>query len=357
MSEKNEGIRMQLQCPVDQLEYEMVTLGHGSGGQLTNQLLDKMVFAVLGNDVLDEHHDGAILDLNKYDGRAAFSTDSFVVSPVFFPGGNIGDLAVNGTVNDLAMCGAVPEYLSLGFILEEGLKMQEFWDILLSVREACDAAGVEVVTGDTKVVERGKGDKVFVNTTGVGRLHPGADIRLGRVRPGDRIIVSGNLAAHGMAIMSVREGLQFETQIRSDTANLNHTVTALLDEFGPDIHLLRDPTRGGVATVLAEIARDSGLGITIREDALPVEEQVAAACEILGLDPLYVANEGLFIAFVEGDKADNFLEYLRGLDNGRNASSIGEVVSEHPKSVVMRNSLGGRRPIHMLAGEQLPRIC
>jgi hydrogenase expression/formation protein HypE len=350
-------VHMQLQCPVDQMDFEIVTLGHGSGGRLTHQLLDKMVFSILSNDLLDVHHDGAVLDLERYTGKAAFTTDSFVVSPVFFPGGNIGDLAVNGTVNDLAMCGAIPEYLSLAFILEEGLTMQEFWDVLLSVKKACDEAGVRIVTGDTKVVERGKGDRIFINTTGLGRMHPKAGIALQNVRAGDRIIVSGDIASHGMAIMSVREGLEFESAILSDTANLNHTVSQLLDEFGQDIHLFRDPTRGGVATVLAEIAQSSGLGIDLDESALPVDGQVAAACEILGLDPLYVASEGIFIAVVSASSASALLENLKGTAQGTNASIIGEVVEDHCGHVVMKSALGGRRPINMLTGEQLPRIC
>jgi hydrogenase expression/formation protein HypE len=250
-------LRMQLQCPMPKLDFDIITLGHGSGGLLTNKLLDNGVFDLLKNEKLDKRHDGAVLD---YQGPVAFTTDSFVISPVFFPGGNIGELAVNGTVNDLAMCGAIPKHLSLSFILEEGLTMEAFWEILVSIKFACADAGVEVVTGDTKVVEKGKGDKIFINTTGLGPMHPNAQIDVQRVEVGDQIIVSGNLATHGIAIMSVREGLEFETDIESDTCNLNHTVKNLLDAFGPAIKLLRDPTRGGVATVLNEIARDTKRG-------------------------------------------------------------------------------------------------
>ncbi|WP_229235461.1 MULTISPECIES: hydrogenase expression/formation protein HypE [Emticicia] len=345
---------LSLSCPMPQLDFEVITLGHGSGGVLTNKLLESGVFDLLKNPILDEHHDGAIFQL---EGKLAFSTDSYVISPVFFPGGNIGELAINGTVNDLAMCGAIPKYLSLSFILEEGLTMQEFWEILLSIKFAAEKAGVYIVTGDTKVVERGKGDKIFINTAGVGQIHPKAEISSRKVQAGDKIIVSGNIATHGIAIMSVREGLEFETSIESDTANLNHIVKELLDTFGSDIHLFRDPTRGGVATVLNEIARDTKLGINIIQKNIPVIEEVYGACELLGLDPLYVANEGVFMAVVSADVANDFLAKLKTLENGLDAAIIGEVVEEHPKQVVLQSKIGGKRVINMLVGEQLPRIC
>ncbi|WP_305953231.1 hydrogenase expression/formation protein HypE [Emticicia oligotrophica] len=345
---------LSLSCPMPQLDFEVITLGHGSGGVLTNKLLESGVFDLLKNPILDDHHDGAIFQL---EGKLAFSTDSYVISPVFFPGGNIGELAINGTVNDLAMCGAIPKYLSLSFILEEGLTMQEFWEILLSIKFAAEKAGVYIVTGDTKVVERGKGDKIFINTAGVGQIHPKAEISSRKVQAGDKIIVSGNIATHGIAIMSVREGLEFETSIESDTANLNHTVKELLDTFGSDIHLFRDPTRGGVATVLNEIARDTKLGINIIQKNIPVIEEVYGACELLGLDPLYVANEGVFMAVVSADVANDFLAKLKTLENGLDAAIIGEVVEEHPKQVVLQSKIGGKRVINMLVGEQLPRIC
>ncbi len=345
---------MQLSCPMPTLDFEVITLGHGSGGFLTNKLLDSGVFDLLNNEWLNERHDGATLNLN---GRVAFSTDSYVISPIFFPGGNIGELAVNGTVNDLAMCGAIPQYLSLGFILEEGLTMKEFWEILVSVKFACEAAGVKIVTGDTKVVERGKGDKIFINTSGVGQVHPKADIRAGNVRPGDKIIVSGNLATHGIAVMSVRKGLEFETGLESDTRPLNHIVKNLLDDFGEKIHLLRDPTRGGVATALTEISREARLGMDILQKDIPVDEQVWGACELLGLDPLYVANEGIFIAIVEAGIAGDFVKKLRTFEGSREAAIIGEVVEAHPKQVVLTSRVGGKRVVNMLAGEQLPRIC
>ncbi len=351
---KDRNLKMQLNCPMPKLDFEVITLGHGSGGSLTNKLLDSGVFDILSNPILDQRHDGAFLELS---GQTAFSTDSFLVSPIFFPGGNIGELAVNGTVNDLAMCGALPKYLSLSFIIEEGLKMTEFWEVLVSIKHACEKAGVQVVTGDTKVVEKGKGDKIFINTTGVGTVHPKAAIGIKNIKPGDKIIVSGNIASHGMAIMSVREGLEFESQIESDTTNLNHTIIALLENFGTDIHLLTDPTRGGVATVLKEIAISADLGIDIFQKHLPIDEQVASACELLGLDPLYVANEGLFLAIVAEDKADAILSTLKTDHNGKNAQIIGTVVTNHPKQVILESAIGGKRVISMLPGEQLPRIC
>lgn len=349
-----EKMKMELQCPMPQLDFEVITLGHGSGGILTNKLLESGVFKLLSNDLLDEKHDGAIFNAS---GKMAFSTDSYVISPIFFPGGNIGELAINGTVNDLSMCGAIPAYLSLSFIIEEGLSMKDFWQILVSIKFACEKAGVQIVTGDTKVVEKGKGDKIFINTSGIGTVHPKAEIHIKRLEVGDKIIVSGNIATHGMAIMSVREGLEFESTILSDTCHLNHTIKSLLDEFGTDIHLLRDPTRGGVATVLNEIARDSKTGMNIHQKAIPVIEEVASACELLGLDPLYVANEGVFLAIVKADIAENFLHTLRKLDFGKDAAIIGEVVAEHQGQVILTSKIGGKRVVNMLVGEQLPRIC
>lgn len=353
MSEERR-IKMRLECPLPQLDFDIITLAHGSGGLLTNKLLESGVFELLKNDELDKHHDGAILELS---GKIAFSTDSFVVSPVFFPGGNIGELAVNGTVNDVAMCGALPQKLSLSFILEEGLPIREFWDILLAIKYAAEKAGVQIVTGDTKVVEKGKGDKIFINTTGLGPMHPRAEIDLKRVQSGDRVIASGPIATHGVAILSVREGLSFETTIESDTANLNHVVKALLDDFGADVHLLRDPTRGGVAATLNEIARDSRLEINLKEDAIPVHNQVKAACEILGLDPLYVANEGVFLAIVAAEAAPAMVNLLRQFPECENAAVIGEVTTEHAGKVFTSNAMGGRRVVAMPVGEQLPRIC
>ena len=345
---------MKLQCPMPKLDFDIITLGHGSGGLLTNKLLDSGVFHLFKNEHLQQRHDGAILELP---GKTAFTTDSFVISPIFFPDSNIGELAVNGTVNDLAMCGAIPKYLSLSFILEEGLKMTEFWEILVAIKWASDEARVQIVTGDTKVVEKGKGDKIFINTSGVGQVHAKAKISIKHVRPGDKIIVSDAIATHGVAIMSVREGVEFETAIKSDTRCLNHTVSALLDDFGEAVHLLRDPTRGGVATVLNEIARDGNLGVELTQKHLPIQREVSALCEILGLDPLYVANEGIFIAVVDAEIAEKVVEKLQKTTYCSNASIIGEVVENHPKQVVLTSTIGGKRIVNMLVGEQLPRIC
>jgi len=336
------------------LDFDIITLGHGSGGVLTNKLLDEVVFELLQNDTLDKRHDGATL---SYDGPVAFTTDSFVVSPVFFPGGNIGELAVNGTVNDLAMCGAIPQHLSLAFIVEEGLKMAEFWDVLVGVKEACATAEVKIVTGDTKVVERGKGDKIFVNTSGIGQLHPKAAIASQRIQPGDKVLVSGPLATHGIAIMAQREGLEFENNIESDTQSLHHLTLPLLDEFGDQVRFFRDPTRGGLGTVLTETARDTQLGITIEQADLPIQEQVGALCEVLGLDPLYVANEGLFMAVVAPEVAEKAVALMRQREGGQKAAIIGSVTEEHPGKAILRSGIGGRRVINMLVGEQLPRIC
>ena len=345
---------MQLSCPMPTLDFDIITMGHGSGGTLTYKLLDEVILKLLSDTSEAERHDGALLNL---EGRSAFTTDSFVVSPLFFPGGNIGDLAVNGTVNDLAMCGALPQFLSLSLIIEEGLPMSELWEVLVSIKDSCKQTGVRVVTGDTKVVERGKGDKLFINTAGIGKVHPQADIGLARVQVGDKIIVSGPLAAHGMAIMAVREELDFGTVIESDTAGLNHVVKDLLDGFGADIHLLRDPTRGGVATVLNEIARSIDQGIDLRQSGISVDEAVAGACELLGLDPLYVANEGVFLAIVTPEVCEDVLTQLRSTGQQPHAACLGEIVAEHPRQVVLTSGIGGRRVVNMLVGEQLPRIC
>jgi len=255
------------------------------------------------------------------------------------------------------MCGALPRYLSLSFIIEEGLKMTEFWDILLSIKFACEEAGVKVVTGDTKVVEKGKGDKIFINTAGIGQIHKKANIHIDNIRVGDKIIVSDNIATHGIAIMSVREGLDFDTTLESDTQNLNHIISNLLDEFGEHIHLLKDPTRGGLATVLNEIARDSKLGIDINSKAIPVDERVKGVCDILGLDPLYVANEGVFVAIVSAEVADDLVNRIHEFEKCNHPAIIGEVVQTHPKQVVLTSAIGGKRVVNMLVGEQLPRIC
>lgn len=345
---------MKLNCPMPVLDYDVITLSHGSGGLLTNRLLDKTIFDILNNDKLKTRHDGALLDLS---GEYAFSTDSFVISPIFFPGGDIGELAINGTVNDLAMCGAEAQYISLAFIIEEGMKMEEFWDVMIGIKYAAEKAGVQIVTGDTKVVDRGKGDKIFINTTGVGKVLKGADIDLNRIKSGSKIIISGNIATHGMAILSVRKGLEFETTIESDTRNLNFAVKEIIKKYGSDILLLRDPTRGGVAATLNEITRDSGLGIMLDEKSLPIDNQVNAACEILGLDPLFVANEGIFLAFVDGKIAEDLVVEMKKIEYCENAAIIGEVTDSNAGKVLINSLLGGKRVVNMPIGEQLPRIC
>jgi len=347
-------IKVDLNCPVPVQEFDSITIGHGGGGKLTQNLLQKGVFSILDNEWLREQGDAATIELN---GKIAFSTDTFVVSPVIFPGGTIGDLAVNGTVNDLAVSGAKPFYLSLSFILEEGMEMSLFFMILQSIQAACLQANVKVITGDTKVVEKGKGDKIFINTTGIGEMHPKAKLGMKLIRNGDAVILSGPLARHGITIMSKRSGLEFETNLYSDTRPLHRICQELIDRFGSAIHLMRDPTRGGVATVVNEIAGQSHLGVELFEKNLPIQEEVAGACEMLGLDPLYVANEGLFLAIVEGDKAVECLELIQQWEHGSEAAIIGKIVDEHKGKVVMQSRIGGRRVIPNASGELLPRIC
>jgi hydrogenase expression/formation protein HypE len=347
-------LSVKLNCPLPKLDFDVITMGHGSGGLLTHRLLESGVFDLLKNEYLDQQHDGAIFSLS---GKLAFSTDSYVISPVFFPGGNIGELAVNGSVNDLAMCGAIPKFLSLAFIIEEGLRMDELWEILLAIKVASEKAGVQIVTGDTKVVERGKGDKIFINTSGIGTLHHKANIHFSRIRPGDHIILSGPIATHGIAIMSQRKGLEFETTIESDTRNLNHVVKRILDEVGDQVHFFRDPTRGGVATVMNELTGQTKLGIDLIQKNIPVDDQVEGACEMLGLDPLYVANEGLFIAIVDPAVSDQVIALIQEEEFGKQAAMIGVVSSEHPGQVVLASKVGGKRVVNYLTGEQLPRIC
>jgi hydrogenase expression/formation protein HypE len=341
-------------CPAPILDHKAIVLGHGSGGKLTHQLVQKMILPLFSNPILEAQHDGAVLSLGG--ARVAFSTDSYVVNPVFFPGGNIGDLAVNGTVNDLSMCGARPQYLSASLIIEEGLPMDDLWKILCSMRNAADRAGVTLVTGDTKVIDRGKGDKIFINTSGIGVIPEGVIIDPALAKPGDVIIVSGTIASHGMAIMSVREGLEFETPIESDTAALNGLVQTILDASN-SVHVLRDPTRGGVASALNEIAAKSGIGILIRESSIPIRSDVQGACEILGLDPLYVANEGRLLVFVPREDANKVLLAMRAHPHGTESAIIGEVIPDSSAMVVMTTRIGGNRVVDMLSGEQLPRIC
>jgi hydrogenase expression/formation protein HypE len=341
-------------CPLPITNYKEIVLAHGSGGKLSHQLLEKMVLPQFCNELLDALHDGAVFSVGNQ--RVAFTTDSFVVSPIFFPGGDIGKLAVHGTVNDLAMCGARPLYLSASFILEEGLPMEDFWRVVQSMHAAADSTGVKFVTGDTKVVDRGKADKIFINTSGIGVVPKEVNIHPARATVGDKIIVSGPIAVHGIAIMSVREGLEFETEIASDSAPLHGLVAAVLAN-GIDIHVLRDPTRGGVTSALSEIAQTAKVGMLLDEASIPIDEEVKGACEILGLDPLYVANEGKLLAIVAQEDVDPALKALRAHSLGKDATVIGGVVNEHPGFVMMKTRVGGTRVVDMLSGEQLPRIC
>ena len=336
------------------MDKDLILLGHGSGGKLSHQLLDDLIIPTLSGIAVAGQNDAAVLHHNGQ--RLAFTTDSYVVDPIFFPGGNIGDLAVNGTVNDLAMMGARPLYLSVGLILEEGFSREELTRILASMRAAADRAGIAIVTGDTKVVPRGKADRIFINTAGMGVLEHDLTIGGAGARPGDKIIVSGTIGDHGIAVLAAREGLELESDIRSDCAALNGLVAEILKE-GEAVHVLRDPTRGGVATTLKEIALQSQAGITIQENALPLNGAVRGVCAILGLDPLYVANEGKLLAVVAPLAAERVLERMRQHPFGRDAAIIGEVTADASARVQMVTVVGGMRGVEMLAGEQLPRIC
>jgi hydrogenase expression/formation protein HypE len=350
-------------CPLPIFEHKNILLGHGSGGKLTAELIDKVFLRAFANPILDKLDDQAVLLLNG--ARLAFTTDSFVVTPIFFPGGDIGTLAVNGTVNDLAMSGARPLYLAAAFILEEGLPAEDLRRIVESMGTAAREAGVQLVTGDTKVVNRGKGDKIFITTTGIGAIERPVEISASRAQPGDKILLSGTIGDHGMAIMSQRENLEFEGVIESDCAALHGLVDAMLDacdmvagkQNADPIHCMRDPTRGGVATTLNEIASQSKVGMFLHEDRIPVRESVQGACEILGLDPLYVANEGKLVAIVAPAVANAVLQSMHAHPLGRDAKIIGEVVSEHPGMVRMETRVGGTRILDVMFGEQLPRIC
>lgn len=341
-------------CPLPLRDYPNIVIGHGGGGKLSAELVEHLFLPAFKNDLLENLGDSTVFNMPA--GRLAFSTDSYVVHPLFFPGGNIGELAVNGTVNDLAMSGATPLYLSAGFIIEEGLPMETLGRIATCMGAAARAAGVQIVTGDTKVVDRGHGDGVFINTAGIGRISEGISIAPHQARPGDIVIISGTLGDHGMAVMSVREGLEFGTEIRSDTAALNGLVAAML-AASAEIHVLRDPTRGGVASSLNEIAARSQVGILIDERKLPVNTEVQSACEILGMDPIYVANEGKLLAIVAKGAAEQVLAAMQAHPLGQRAAIIGQVTDQHVGLLVARTGIGGTRVIPMQIGEQLPRIC
>lgn len=335
---------------------DVILLGHGSGGKLSHQLLDELIIPTLSQVAQSEQNDAAVLE-GIDSSRLAFTTDSYVVDPIIFSGGNIGDLAINGTVNDLAMSGARPLAISVGLILEEGLPLAELREVLEAMRAAADQAGVKIVTGDTKVVPRGKGDKIFINTSGIGVFDHRLQIGGSAARPGDKVLINGSIGDHGMAVLASREGLDLQSDIATDSMALNHLVEKLLREFGGAVHVLRDPTRGGVATTLKEIALQSRVDICLQESSLPVNDPVAGACAILGLDPLFVANEGKLLLIIAAEQADAALQLIQQAPEGAGAAIIGEVVAESDGRVMMRTAIGGTRAIEMLAGEQLPRIC
>ncbi|HEY0309390.1 MAG TPA: hydrogenase expression/formation protein HypE [Acidobacteriaceae bacterium] len=346
------------ECPLPIFEHPQIVMGHGSGGKLSAELIEKVFVSQFRNATLERMDDQAALEINGT--RLAFTTDSFVVTPIFFPGGDIGSLAVNGTVNDLAMGGAKPLYLSAAFILEEGLPADELRRVVESMRIAADAAGVQIVTGDTKVVNRGKGDKIFINTTGIGVVEDGVQLSADRAQPGDKILLSGYIGDHGITILSQRENLEFESALQSDCAGLWGLVRAMMDAAGENLdglRCMRDPTRGGVATTLNEIAGRSRMGMLLQEDKIPVRDTVRGACEVLGLDPLYVANEGKLVAIAAPEIADQVLAAMQAHPLGKDSSIIGEVVAEHAGMVLMKTGIGGTRVVDVMFGEQLPRIC
>jgi hydrogenase expression/formation protein HypE len=332
---------------------DKIIMAHGSGGKLAHELIEKTFLEALSNPVLARLDDSAVFD---FKGRLAFTTDSYVVKPIFFPGGDIGRLAVCGTINDLAMSGAVPLYLSLAFIIEEGLPREDLMRILVSIQATSREAGVQIVTGDTKVVDRGSADKLFINTAGVGLVPEGVNVSGSNARPGDKVILSGTIGDHGIAVLSQREGLSFSTALQSDCAPLNGLVAEMI-EASSRIHAMRDPTRGGLATTLNELAAQSKVGIRIEEEKIPVRDEVRGACEMLGLDPLYVANEGKLVAVVAPDDAEVVLERMQRNIYGKEASIIGEVRQDHPGRVVMKTRIGASRIVDMLVGDPLPRIC
>ncbi len=345
---------MQPSCPSPILQHETVQMAHGAGGRLSQELTARVFMPHLHNPVLAELDDQARFEAEP--GRIAFTTDTYVVSPIFFPGGTIGDLAVNGTVNDLAVGGAVPRYLSAGFVLEEGLPLADLERIVESMAEAARKAGVVIACSDTKVVQKGQCDRIFINTSGIGFIPPGRDLSCRNLRPGDAVLLSGTIGDHGMAILTTREGLSFQSRISSDSASLNGMITDLL-EAAPNLHAMRDPTRGGVAATLNELAVSSSAGIELDESAIPVREPVRGAAELLGIDPLTVANEGKVLVVLPTAEAGAALAAMRAHEHGKEAAVIGKVVEEHPGMVVMKTPFGSRRIVEMPLGEQLPRIC
>lgn len=336
------------------MKSDKLLLDHGAGGELSHGLTRDLVLPAFDNPILDRLEDGAVFEVNG--SRMAFSTDSYTVDPIFFPGGDIGELAVNGTVNDLSMCGAAPLYLSAAFLIEEGFPFADLKRIVASMARAAKVAGVVIVTGDTKVVPKGAADKIYINTSGVGLIDTGVTVGPDRVAVGDQVILSGSMADHGAAVMVQRGQLALDAPLESDTAALNHMVRRMLSATR-DIHALRDPTRGGVGTALNEIAQKSRVGVRICEESIPMRPEVVGVCDLLGFDPLYLANEGKLLAFVKPEAAQPVLAAMRKDPHGKDACIIGEAVADHPGKVVMRTRIGGNRIVHMLAGEQLPRIC
>jgi hydrogenase expression/formation protein HypE len=341
-------------CPLPINSSSFITLAHGGGGKLTHQLIEKLFRPAFNNSELETQHDGAVIDIPAE--KLVFTTDSYVVRPLIFPGGNIGSLAINGTVNDLAMCGARPLYLTAAFILEEGLPMEVLWTIVQTMKLSAERAGVKIVTGDTKVVDKGKGDGIFINTSGVGIIEHSLKIHPNNIQSGDVVLISGDIGRHGIAIMAAREGLGFQSQIESDCAAVSNLVQDLIDA-DIEIHCMRDLTRGGLATALIEIAQTSGVSINITEMEIPIREDVKGACEILGLDPFYVANEGRFVVLVKAEDATRTLEILQKDELGNQARVIGAVKEKSQKSVILKTKIGTSRMLDMLSGEQLPRIC
>ncbi len=341
-------------CPIPISQYPHVLMAHGGGGKLMHQLIGQMFLSAFSNPLLETQHDSTVVEWTGK--KLAFTTDSYVVRPIFFPGGDIGSMAVHGTVNDLAMSGARPLYLSSAFILEEGLRMETLWRVVCSLRDAAQSCGVQIITGDTKVVDKGKGDGLFINTAGIGVIEHEQTIAPQNVRPGDGVLVSGDLGRHGMAIMAVREGLAFESRIESDSAPVHEVVLELI-RAGVEIHCLRDLTRGGLASALNEIAEAAGVKIAIEEKSVPVREDVHAACEMLGLDPLHVACEGRFAAFVAAKDVERALQIMRGHDEGTGSAVIGQVAESSTPLVTLKSASGANRILDMPSGEQLPRIC
>jgi hydrogenase expression/formation protein HypE len=344
-----------LTCPLPINQHDTVQLSHGSGGRMMNDLISKLFVWAFDNPLLNKRDDQAIIEMNGQ--RFAFSTDSFVVDPLFFPGGNIGELAVNGTVNDVSMSGAKPLFLSTGFIIEEGFSLKELQKIVEAMRDAAKRAGVIIVTGDTKVVNKGKGDKVFINTAGIGVIEHNYSIGAAHIQEGDILIINGTIADHGMAIMSQREGLAFESPIKSDTVALNGLSEKIIEAGGADVHAMRDPTRGGLAATLNEFAEDARLTMRIKQNRIPMNEAVSGACEILGMDPLHVANEGKLVVAVGRKSAEKVLNVMKEHPFGKQSAFIGDVIKDRPGLVTMQTPIGAWRIVDMLVGEQLPRIC